>query len=93
MVIAMMLGLAIVMKDFTVTTAQVNFLSFIHKLYQKLWQRYNIFVVSFFQKKCIGIHQLNIVSGSDANITTPCEMEFFNFLWLIWDHYLPLSPT
>ena len=20
-------------------------------------------------------------------------MEFFNFLWLIWDHYLPLPPT
>ena len=29
---------------------------------------------------------LNIVSGSEANMTTPCEMEFFNFLWLIWDH-------
>ena len=35
----------------------------------------------------------NIVSGSDANITTPCEMEIFNFLWLIWDHYIPLAPT
>ena len=23
----------------------------------------------------------NIVSGSDANITTPCEMEIFNFLF------------
>ena len=53
MVIAMMLGLAIVMKDFMVTTAQVNFLSFIHKLYQKLWQHYNIFVVSFFQKNVL----------------------------------------
>ena len=22
----------------------------------------------------------------------PSEIEFFNFLWLIWDHYLPLVP-
>ena len=36
---------------------------------------------------------LNIASGSEANITTPCEMDIFNFLWLIWDHYLPLAPT
>ena len=36
---------------------------------------------------------LNIASGSEANMTTPCEMEFFNFLWLIWDHYIPLAPT
>ena len=35
----------------------------------------------------------NIASGSEANITTSCEMEIFNFLWLIWDHYLPLAPT
>ena len=35
----------------------------------------------------------NIASGSEANITTPCEMDIFNFLWLIWDHYLPLAPT
>ena len=37
------------------------------------------------------IHQnfvvLNIASGSEANITTSCEMEIFSFLWLIWDHY------
>ena len=36
---------------------------------------------------------INIASGSEANMTTPCEMEFFNFLWLIWVHYLPLPPT
>ena len=36
---------------------------------------------------------INIASGSEANITTPCEMDIFNFLWLIWDHYLPLAPT
>ena len=36
---------------------------------------------------------LNIAFGSEANMTTPCEMEIFNFLWLIWDHYLPLAPT
>ena len=48
MVIAMMLGLANAMKDFTVTDAQVNFLSFLQKLYKKLWQQN---VVSFFFKK------------------------------------------
>ena len=21
------------------------------------------------------------------------QMEMFNFLWLIWDYYLPLTPT
>ena len=36
---------------------------------------------------------LNIASGSEANISTSCEMEIFNFLWLIWDHYLTLAPT
>ena len=36
---------------------------------------------------------LNILSGSEANITISCEMAIFNFLWLIWDHYLPLAPT
>ena len=36
---------------------------------------------------------LNIASDSEANITTSCEMEIFNFLWLTCDHYLPLAPT
>ena len=31
---------------------------------------------------------INIASGSEANITTSCEMKIFNFLWHIWDHYL-----
>ena len=44
-----------------------------------------------FQIKVSGF--FNIASGSEANMTTPCEMEIFNFLWLIWDHYLPLAPT
>ena len=35
---------------------------------------------------------LNIASGSEANMTTPCEMELFNFLWIMQDHYLPLAP-
>ena len=30
------------------------------------------------------LHYINIASGSEANMTTLCEMEFFNFLWLIW---------
>ena len=42
---------------------------------------------------CVLLHFINIVSASEANMTTPCEMEFFNFLWLIWDHYIPLAPT
>ena len=33
----------------------------------------------------------NIASRSEANITTSCEMEIFNFLWLIWDPYHPLQ--
>ena len=49
--IAVMLGLANVMKGSTVTVAQVNFLSFFHKLVQKIWQQSNIFVVSFISKK------------------------------------------
>ena len=36
---------------------------------------------------------LNIASGSYTHMTILCEMEFFNFLWLIWVHYLPLPPT
>ena len=40
-----------------------------------------------------GNKPINIVSGSEANMTTLCEMEFFDFLWLIWVHYLPLPPT
>ena len=42
-----------------------------------------------------GIRKISliIVSGSEGNLTTLCEMEFFNFLWLIWVHYLPLRPT
>ena len=43
-------------------------------------------------KEVVGLI-FNISSGSEANITTPCEMEIFNFLWLIWDHYIPLAPT
>ena len=45
--------------------------------------------------KCLfGVfNSLNIASGSEANMTTLCEMEFFNFLWLIWVHYLPLPST
>ena len=30
---------------------------------------------------------------TEANMTTSCEMELFNFLWLIRDYYLPLAPT
>ena len=46
-----------------------------------------------FSSKNYAKHCFNIASGSEANITIPCEMEIFNFLWLIWDHYLPLFPT
>ena len=37
--------------------------------------------------------RLSKASGSEANITTACEMEIIKFLWLIWDLYLPLAPT
>ena len=33
----------------------------------------------------------NIASGSEANINTSCEMEIFNFLWLIWDDVVTLA--
>ena len=36
---------------------------------------------------------INIVSVSKSHMTTLCEIEFFNFLWLIWVHYLPLPST
>ena len=26
-------------------------------------------------------------------MTTLCQMEILNFLWLNWDQYLPLAPT
>ena len=38
-------------------------------------------------------NQFNIASCSVANIIILCEMQFFNFLYLIWEHYLPLAPT
>ena len=43
------------------------------------------------QNMCIWF--FNIGSASEVNMTTTCEMELFNFLWLIRDHYLPLAPT
>ena len=46
------------------------------------------------QRKLLNFENwFNIASGSEANMTTLCEMEFFNFLWLIMVHYLPLPPT
>ena len=36
---------------------------------------------------------VNIASGSVANMITLCEMKFFIFLYLIWDHYLPLGAV
>ena len=43
--------------------------------------------------KRVGWNFINIASGSEANMTTLCEIEFFDFLWLILVHYLPLPPT
>ena len=31
-------------------------------------------------------------SCSEKTMTKLCEMEIFNFLWFIWDHYLTLVP-
>ena len=46
-------------------------------------------LLRFFKKQTL---VFNIASGSEANMTILCEMEFFNFLWLIWVLYLPLAP-
>ena len=49
--------------------------------------------ISPFKNFLLHIFLFNIPSGSQSHMTTLCEMEFFNFLWLIWVHYLPLPPT
>ena len=36
---------------------------------------------------------LNSGSLGGSTELEPTQMELFNFLWLIWDHYLPLNPT
>ena len=36
---------------------------------------------------------LNRWSLGDFTKMEETQMEMFNFLWLIWDHYLPLTPT
>ena len=39
--------------------------------------------------------EMNFNSGSlgGSAESEPTQMEMFNFMWLIWDHYLPLTPT
>jgi hypothetical protein len=36
---------------------------------------------------------LNRWSLGDFTKMEGTQMEMFTFLWLIWDHYLPLTPT
>ena len=40
-----------------------------------------------------GLTGLNSGSLGGSTESEPTQMEIFNFLWLIWDHYLPLTPT
>jgi hypothetical protein len=37
-------------------------------------------------------YPFNKASEPEANILISFEMEIFNFLWLIWEHNLPLTP-
>ena len=39
------------------------------------------------------IQTINRWSLSDFTKIEGTQMEIFNFLWLIWDHYLTLTPT
>ena len=57
--------------------------------HNKVWINFGFGFVKHGSK----LFSVNIGSGSEANKTTSCEMEIFNFLWLIWDHYLPLAHT
>ena len=50
----------------------------------------------FFNKTpCFSVQNsiLNRWSLGDFTKMEGAQMEMFNFLWLIWDHYLPLTPT
>ena len=44
-------------------------------------------------KSLINEYWLNRWSLDDFTKMEGTQMEMFNFLWLIWDHYLPLTPT
>ena len=43
--------------------------------------------------KVVNLDMLNKWSLGDFDKMEGTQMEVFNFLWLIWDHYLPLTPT
>ena len=51
------------------------------------WPLLDTLVFQFF------IYLLNRWSLGDFTIMEGTHMEMFNFLWLIWDHYLPLTPA
>ena len=65
-----------IFKSFWKPNPWMNLLEFFFLLYQ--------FLLYFLQ--------FNIASGSYTHMTILSEIEFFNFLWLIWVHYLPLPP-
>ena len=39
------------------------------------------------------MYQFNSGSLGGSTESEPTQMEMFNFMWLIWDHCLPLTPT
>ena len=41
----------------------------------------------------LAVVSINRSSWSYKPMTTLCQMEIFNFLWLKWVQYLPLAPT
>ena len=69
--------------------AMLNGLMFSIMIFDRKFEKFTYSDLTFTKNPII----FNIASGSEANITTSCEMEIFNFLWLIWDHYIPLAPT
>ena len=52
------------------------------------WDNPTIIIRKFFDE--IGLHSGSLGGSTESE---PTQMEMFNFLWLIWDHYLPLTPT
>ena len=73
---------------------EVLFISFSTTLFQYfsiILEKINIIQI----KKLVTVSCTCFNSGSLGGSTKlePTQMELFNFLWLIWDHYLPLTPT
>ena len=46
-----------------------------------------------FSVRILSVLTINSGSLGGSTESEPTQMKMFNFLWLIWDHYLPLTPT